>query len=219
MLLALIPIAVFCLWPGRLIVHQLTRQHAFKQIQATNGTVFHGDRGFALKLERSQLLHLVALKDVGGLDLARSSLNDDDISRLRPLRNLMFLDLSENSISDSGLKSVENCEKLRVLFLQDTAITSHGLKHLKRMTKLENLLLDGTSIDDDGLRHLRNCNVLRELSLFDTNITAEGIKHLRGLSNLITVSVPKNWSPADVAQLKMERPNLTVFQQRAAIPR
>ena len=218
MLLALIPIALLCLWPGRFIASRLARHYAFNQIRATNGNVFEGDGGFALKLDRSQLEHLATLRDVGSLDLAQSSLTDEALIRLRPLHNLVFLDLSENPISDSGLESLQHCEKLKYLALQDTEITSHGLKHLTRMTELENLVLDGTLIDDDGLEHLRSCEMLRELSLFGTNVTEHSIKHLSALPSLSAVSVPAEWSPEDVAHLKTECPKLTVYQQRVTKP-
>lgn len=219
MLLALVPIAVLCVWPGRPIVSHLTRQYAFKQIRATNGVTFEAERGFALKLDRSQLVHLATLSDVGALDLAQSSITDEQLSCLRPLRNLFFLDLSQNAISDVGFASVAHCEKLRGLVIQDTEITSDGLKHVTRMQELENLYLDGTPIDDDGLVHLRNCKLLREVSLFDTNVTEDGVKHLRALPNLSMVSLPKEWTPKNVAYLKTECPNLTVIQERVTLPR
>jgi Leucine-rich repeat (LRR) protein len=127
--------------PPRLIAN------ALDQIRASNGTVLEADRGFALKLDRSQLVHLAALSDVGSLDLAQSSLTDEDLTCLRPLHELVFLDLSENPISDGGLEFVERCEKLRFLALQDTAITSLGLEQLTRMTKLESLVLDRVCSD------------------------------------------------------------------------
>jgi hypothetical protein len=219
LLLAMVPVAILCLWPGRSVVSYVVRQYALGQIRSTGGTVYAAERGYALKLDRSQLLHLSALTDVGSLDLAQESLTDEDLSRLRPLRELVFLDLSENPISDLGLESIEQCHRLRFLALQDNAITSAGLKHLAQMSDLENLVLDGTLVDDDGLKHLRNCNSLRELTLYGTKVTAGGIKHLVELQGLSKISVPKEWSPNTVAELMAERPNLTVIQQRVTIPR
>lgn len=219
MLLALIPIALLCVWPGQRIASHLARRHALGQIRATDGTVHEAEGGYALKLDRSQLLHLSALSDVGSLDLAQASLTDKDLSRLRPLNDLLFLDLSENPISDLGLESIGHCHKLRFLALQDTSITSHGIKNVAQMKDLENLVLDGTMVDDDGLKHLKDCNRLRELMLYGTNVTPAGIKHFNALPSLSTVSVPKEWSVNSVARLRAEYPNLTVVQQRVTIPR
>lgn len=219
MLLALIPIAVLCVWPGQRIVSHFARQRALGQIRTTDGTVYEGEQGYALKLDRSQLQHLSALTDVASLDLAQQSITDEDLTRLRQLNDLLFLDLSGNPISDFGLGSIKHCKKLRFLALQDTPIKSRGLNHFAEMRSLENLVLDGTSVGDDGLKHLRNCEMLRELTLCGTDVTAAAIKHLVELPSLSTVSVPQEWSAAEVAQLRAECPNLTVLQQRVTIPR
>lgn len=206
MFYALIPIAALCLWPGQRVVSYLTRHRALAQIRATEGTVYEGELGYALKLDRSQLVYLSGLSDVGGLDLSEASLTDVDLSHLRPLRELVFLDLSSNPISDAGIDFIEHCLKLRFLALQDNAITSHGLSHVAKMTDLENLLLDGTRVSDDGLKHLINCNKLRELSLYDTEVTAAAIKHLSLLPSLSMVSVPKEWSVDSVTEFKAKCP-------------
>lgn len=219
MLLALIPIALFCVWPGQRIVSHLARQHALGHIRATDGAIYEGEGGYALKLDRSQIQHLSTLSDVGSLDLARASLTDQDLARLRPLNDLVFLNLSENPISDIGLESIANCQKMRCLILQDTSITSHGLEHISRMTDLENLLLDGTAVDDEGLTHLRGCTNLRELMLCGTSVTAAAIEDIIALPSLTTVSVPKEWSVETVARLRAENPSLTVIQQRIVISR
>lgn len=218
-LLAMIPIALFCIWPGKPVVSHWARQYAFGQIRSTQGTVHEGESGFALKLDRSQLEHLSTLRDAGSLDLAEASLTDQDVSQLRLLRNLVFLDLSDNPISDTGLEYIAHCEKLTFLSLRDTLITSEGLKHVSQMTDLEVLVLDGTAVDDAGLKHLHDCNKLRILSLCETNTTADGIEELIAIPSLSAISVPQTWSAEVVAALKSEHPNVTVFQQRIVLPR
>lgn len=219
LLLAMLPIALICLWPGRVIVSHLTRHHAFRQIRSTGGMVEEGAGGYTLKLDRSQLLHLSALTDVAALDIAQASITDEGLSYLRPLRDLTFLDLSENPINDAGLASIEYCHGLTFLALQDTAITSAGLETLAEMTNLEILLLDGTQVDDDGLKHLHACDSLRVLSLFGTEVTARSIKDIVELPGLSQISLPEEWSDNSVAELMSERPDITVIQQRLTIPR
>lgn len=122
---------------------------------------------------------------IASVDFNSANITDDNLKKLRGLKNVQELDLSNNRISDTGLKHLMEFTKLRVLLLDgDIDITDAGLAHLIELTNLEFLALRGTNITDSGLERLNGMSKLKVLILWDTKITDTGLVHLKGLQRL-----------------------------------
>ena len=119
--------------------------------------------------------------------LHSDSATDEDLARLRKLRNLKELHLSGSDITDDGLASLNKLRSLEHLSLSNTDVSDAGLVHLKRLKRLRYLSLSGTSVNGNGLAYLPNLSNLRALYLFDCPVTDAGLAHLDGLVNL------RNW--------------------------
>jgi hypothetical protein len=91
-------------------------------------------------------------RDVVGLQLRYSSICDDDLLNLRPLRH-----------------------EIDVIDLEGTKVTDEGLKHLLCLEFLENLCLSNTSITDSGLKTISKINTLGVVHLEGTLTTLDAI--------------------------------------------
>ena len=91
-------------------------------------------------------------RDVVGLQLRYSSICDDDLPNLRPLRR-----------------------EVDVIDLEGTRITDDGLKHLLCLMFLDNLCLSNTSITDLGLNTISEIKTLQVVHLEGTQTTLDAI--------------------------------------------
>ena len=65
------------------------------------------------------------------LDLSGTSITDEDLKEILPLKYLVILKLTDTTISDEGLKELTSLKYLHHLILDRTLITGEGLKALK----------------------------------------------------------------------------------------
>lgn len=110
---------------------------------------------------------------------------------------LTWLDLGNTSISDNGIAFIAPLKNLTRLHLQNTGVTDEGLVHLKDLHYLEYLNLHGTSVSDDGIQHLSNLKNLRQLYLWQTNVTGEGIAQLKESLPGVEISMGVSSEPED----------------------
>jgi hypothetical protein len=101
-----------------------------------------------------QLLEDVAA-DVVELDLASTTISDDDMVHLEKFTNLRRLKLNETKITDEALKTIGNLENLRSLNLYGNDITDAGIMAISDLEHLEKIYLWDTEVTPEGAENLR----------------------------------------------------------------
>ena len=128
---------------------------------------------------RNILTRIADLDEVSSVCLARSEIDDEDLSLLGALTNLDNLNLSATTVTNAGLTHVARLSNLTLLDLSASQVDDEGLAHLAKLTKLEVLKLDGTHVSNAGLDALAKLPALRELSVSNTAVTDGGLEALR----------------------------------------
>jgi hypothetical protein len=80
---------------------------------------------------------------VGRLDLSWSKITDDDLRRLKGLKELYGLDLSRTGVTEAGLVHLEGLESLNWLALRNTKVTAAGAAKLQKKLNARIILHDG----------------------------------------------------------------------------
>ncbi len=91
--------------------------------------------------------------------------SDADLPYLKAHKQIGQLDISKSSVSDDGLALIRDMPELEVLLAGGTRITDGGLAHLKQMKKLKVLDLMGTGVTDKGLAEIASLKSLKILSI------------------------------------------------------
>jgi hypothetical protein len=112
-----------------------------------------------------------------------SKLRDSALGHLAAIEALAVLDVSRTNVSDDGLsRLVEGgANGLRVLVVQNNAITDAGVERLSRLHALTELHIGGTKISDSSIPHLARLHSLNILNIGQTEISWEGCQKLRSL--------------------------------------
>ena len=109
----------------------------------------------------------------------RRKVEPRDIELLRLLsKQIVELNLARTSVSDEQLLLISELKELRRLHLEYSHVTDFGISHLKACENLLYLNLIETKVGDEGLKSLTEIKSLKELYLFNTNITKEGLSNL-----------------------------------------
>jgi len=162
--------------------------------------------------------------------LRGKDLSDQDLEKLKGIKNLVSLNLGGTKVTAKGLAHLKEFASLRRLHLEKTLVSDDGMVWLKNLKSLEYLNLYSTKISDAGLSHLKDMGNLRRLYLWQTKTTKKGVETLcRNLPNLLvdtgadlsvlTPSEPPKklgnlkWRPATTASLPKSKsgPNLTLL--------
>ena len=117
---------------------------------------------------------------IRSLSLARTQVNDAQLSVIAGLQDLETLDLDATEIGDLGLASIGRLRTLKRLRLGSTTVSDRGLAQLAGLQKLESLSLAGTLVRSLGPLP----SGLQDLDLSSTSINAEALVHLSALSRL-----------------------------------
>ena len=118
------------------------------------------------------------------IDLRRSKVNDQLLTRIMTLRNLESLDLTAcGGISNDGLRKIRQMRSLRRLYLEETRISDPSLAILFQLPALEELRL-GRLVTDAGLMHIHTRSQLRRLSLSYSRVTDLGLDWVARLQRL-----------------------------------
>jgi Leucine-rich repeat (LRR) protein len=158
-----------------------------------------------------QLTHLAPLKTLETLQLHRNRyLIGDGLIHLQALTSLRELRFYVTPIEDDGLKHLEPLTSLEVLSLQSTHVTDAGLAHLEKLTRLRELILPD-QISDAGLVHIGKLAALEKLLLYGPSITDAGLEHLKNLPALksLTLCSPRV-TRRGLEPLREARPSLKV---------
>jgi len=106
--------------------------------------------------DKSMLEELTNLKDqIINLRMSNQAINDNDLQKLIPFKNLRYLQIEKSKITDEGMDVIA------------------------KINSLEQLNLYGTNITDKGLDKLQSSTNLKVLYLWKTNTTVEGISKLK----------------------------------------
>lgn len=106
--------------------------------------------------DKSMLEELANLKDqIINLRMSNQAINDNDLQKLIPFKNLRYLQIEKSKITDEGMEAIA------------------------KITSLEQLNLYGTNITDKGLEKLQSSTNLKVLYLWKTNTTLSGISRLK----------------------------------------
>lgn len=147
-------------------------------------------RGNANLTATDALRGLVALKALGRLDLAESTLTDAAGESLGLCKRLEDVDLSRTGAGDGTLRALSSSRILTHLNLTRTAVTDGGVGALASATSLETLLLGSTKITDAALEAVCSLPLLKRVSLAGTAVTDVGAARLaRGSGTLEDLSL------------------------------
>lgn len=98
-----------------------------------------------------------------------------------------WLDLKRTNITDNQLSKLSNFKNLTELRLELTNISDEGLKHIASLTNLQYLNLYGTKVSDAGLKSLEKLPYLRSLYLWQTAVTHAGVADLQKAKPLLKI--------------------------------
>lgn len=122
--------------------------------------------------------------EITEINANRTTITDDDLKLIAPLRHITDLSLEKTVISDAGLENLADLPVLEWLNLYQTKVGDAGLKHIARFKKIKLLPIGETNVTDKGLAALEDMPQLTYLGLKANKVTDEGMVHLRGLKNL-----------------------------------
>jgi hypothetical protein len=88
--------------------------------------------------------------NIGATD-AGVTFNDGDVQHLLALRELRGLDLSNTAVTELGLEKLVDHPCLEHLLLDRLDVTDAGLKHLQRMKSLKSLVIIGCQVSQASL--------------------------------------------------------------------
>lgn len=150
-----------------------------------------------------------------GLVLPRTETRDDDVKKLKGLKNLKSLSLAGCSqITPKGLNIIANLKDLEILDLSHTQICDDNLKKMKNLKNLKILtLLNCELITDEGIQYIGDFENLESLDLsYCRQITDKGIMHLKTLVCLqeLYLSDCKMITRASISEIT-KIPNLKVL--------
>ncbi len=131
-------------------------------------------------------------------DLRREGVTNADFALLEQLApTLISLNLAGTSITDQELVLLSRLGVLQRLHLERTAITDEGITHLTSLSQLRYLNLHHTAITDQGLITLASLPALEHLYLWETGVTPQAAALLGALKPTMLVEIGKAPTPAD----------------------
>lgn len=124
---------------------------------------------------------------VDHLDLADSSVKDEDLQFVAKLRYLRTLQLYNTTITDKGIGALVNLEFLERLYISRTLVTDDCTADLAKLRSLKELYIGDTKITDKAMGQLANLSGMENLGLAGTAITDDSLEtmsHFKQLQNL-----------------------------------
>lgn len=116
-------------------------------------------------------------KNLTMLNLANCSIDDEDMSRIGAMSNLVYLDLSGTRVTDAGLAQLAQLQRLEHLYLP-AQTTDAGVRHLAGLNRLHKLNLIKSQVTDETLVTLQHLTSLSDVHLNQTAVSAEGVRRL-----------------------------------------
>ena|GEM_PF-313257 len=162
------------------------------------------------------LVHLLQLKKLRKIRLARTAVTDAGMNILAKNEFLEDVDLSQTKIGDFGVWELRALPRLKNLNLYLTLVTDQGLDSFRRgdhrsAARIERLNLDKCPITDAGIPKLASLTSLSWLHLGGTALTDTGLAELAKLEPLQEVIVTKTETTvAGIERLRRARPEMNL---------
>lgn len=148
-------------------------------------TVILAGTGFSDELAK---VLATAVPQLTNIDVRSCPLSDAALTEIAKCSGLRVLRLSgkENrtTVSDDGLAALAPLKSLKVIALDDLWIGKVGLEHLSALGSLEEVYLSATIVDDEAVAVLQKFPRLRKLRLARTNITDSALASLASCGQL-----------------------------------
>jgi len=175
-------------------------------ILQTGGVIKESSDGAIVDIDLSdrplndQLIEaLTALPELSVLRLRRTSISDEQLGKLIPLK-LRMIDLRNTNITDAGLNHLAQIKSLVDIQLEKSKITDVGVRKLAdldlksfnanyctsisnrslavlaAMPSLEQIQLDYTKINDEGMAALATTSRLKRLRIRGVDVTGAGLR-------------------------------------------
>ncbi len=113
---------------------------------------------------------------IGG---ARITDNDLGLKHVIQLKRLQRLYVARTNITDAGMAYVKGLSALEDFSLDGTKVTDGGLAAVPCLTNLHAMSLCNTNVSDAGLVHLKGSSKLQILDLRNTKVTHAGVQELQ----------------------------------------
>jgi hypothetical protein len=114
------------------------------------------------------------------------------LERIGDFRRVVYLDLAQSTVANDDLRYLSRLNELRLLSLSDTAVSSAGLLHIQALPRLETLCLYDTRVADDACAVIARMVALRRVVLFGSDVTAVGTASLRHSRPDVEIIAPGN---------------------------
>jgi Leucine-rich repeat (LRR) protein len=203
----------------------LRKKRAWVKLEGFKGEYYEGasqgsakevtfpDQGEIEKSQRvadADLIWLMGLSKLQGLDLSTTQITDEGLVHLKGLTELQTLELANTQVTDAGLVHLKGLTNLQRLNLSYTGITDEGLVHLKGL-QVTYLTIPDDARTDLGLKHyLAALETKNALYLQRWKITDAGLVHLKGLTGLQKLSLPEQITDAGIAALQKALPDCKI---------
>jgi serine/threonine protein kinase len=150
------------------------------------------------------------------LDLARCSVQDEDLVRIAGLADCTTLILSETEVTDRGIAHLKDLPKLQQVYLGGSEIGDDGLKLLaERFPDMAILHIGESRITDQGFEALRGFRRLEQLGTFRLPLTDLAVETLSRLTHLKLASVVDTTLTRDgIERLRVALPNCRIETRR-----
>ena len=188
-------------------------------ILKTGGVIKEDSDGAIIDIDLSdrplndQLIEaLASLPKLSVLRLRRTSISDEQLGKLTPLK-LRMIDLRNTNVTDAGLTHLAQIKSLIDIQLEKSKVTDVGIQKLAdldlksfnanyctsisnrslavlaSMPSLEQIQLDYTKINDEGMEVLSASSRLKRLRIRGVDVTGAGLIHIAQLKSLSRINL------------------------------
>lgn len=150
-------------------------QHFFDRISVPHASIERIEaainRGFRISPVAEDLAFLQV-----GVQQSKNEITGEDMGFLLPLaEQITWLNLSRTSITEDAVSRFSEFHHLTRLYLQNSTITDGALAEISLLKHLEYLNIYGTDVGDAGLAYLEPLEQLRSLYLWQTHVSRQAI--------------------------------------------
>jgi thiol-disulfide isomerase/thioredoxin/Leucine-rich repeat (LRR) protein len=135
----------------------------------------------------------------------RDRLTDASLRVLAEIPTLEAVSLQESHVTDAGMEYLARCKNLVYLGLERTDVGDDRIAQLQNLPHLQQLRVfaptTNVSLTNRALKSIGAIRSMRVLQFTSPKITDEGIAELSHLSNLETLRIGGNLTPAGLNQL------------------
>ncbi len=171
-------------------IARLLRELGVKVVESA-GVVTSVEAGDCSKWTDEEFRRIGRLAGLKSLSFG-PGLGDASLAHLAGLSELESLSSNLSTITDEGMKGLAPLKKLKILkfFHPAKALSGAGLVHLADLPSLERLTVAGSlAFNDDGMAAAGKLERLKELRTWHAGTTLEGVRKLKDLKNLKSLTL------------------------------